>query len=171
VNITALDLSLTAPGICFGDGQAATIKVTSKGMPRLAFIRDFTLHAASQADLVVIEGYSFGSKGRGVISIGELGGVIRLALHEAGVPFVEIPPSCLKRYATGRGNASKDDVLQAGVIRSGHTFVDNNACDAWWLWQAALAHYEPDSPLLVRMPKGNQEGLAKVPWVDLRRAA
>jgi crossover junction endodeoxyribonuclease RuvC len=105
------------------------------------------------------------------VDIGELGGVVRLALWEAKVPFVEIPPSCLKKYATGRGNAGKEDVLQAAVIRSGHTFADNNAADAWWLHQMGLAHYVPESPLLVKVPQLHREGLAKVAWVDVGEAA
>jgi Holliday junction resolvasome RuvABC endonuclease subunit len=175
MNILALDLSLTAPGICHPDGATETLKIKPalKGMHRLALIRAMVRSTVTtdHVDLVTLEGYSYGSKGRGVINIGELGGVIRLALHEASIPFVEIPPSCLKRYATGRGNADKDAVLQQAVIRAGHVFVDNNAADAWWLWQLALAHYEPGSPLLVRMPKGNLEGLAKVAWVDVRSVA
>ena len=35
----------------------------------------------------------------------------------------------------------------------------------------ALAHYEPSSPLLVKMPGINREALVKVPWVDVERRA
>lgn len=174
MKILSLDLSLTAPGYCHSEG-AGTIKVPAsmRGMPRLVHIRDCVLRliAESAADVVCVEGYSFGSKGAAVVNIGELGGVIRLALHELALPTVEIPPSCLKKYATGKGNASKDDVLQAGVMRSGHTFTDNNACDAFWLHQMALAHYQPDSQLLVKMPAGNREALVKVPWVEIGKEA
>lgn len=137
-------------------------------MERLAWIRDRIgqLLGDSKA-LVILEGYSYGSKGAAVVNIGELGGVVRLMLYERGVPTVEIPPACLKKYACGRGNASKEDVLQAGVMRSGRTFADNNACDAWWLHQMGLAYYVPASPLLAKVPAGNREALLKVPWVKL----
>jgi len=174
MKILALDLSLTAPGYCLGE-DCGTVKVPAKmrGMERLIHIRAcaWRLIGAGGCDLVCVEGYSFGSKGAAVVNIGELGGVIRLAMFELNLPLVEIPPACLKKYATSKGNASKDDVLQAGVIRSGHTFTDNNACDAWWLHQMALAHYEPESPLLIKMPAGNREALVKVPWVDVGRRA
>lgn len=171
MNILALDLSLTAPGVCLPDGWTGTLRVKEHGMERLSLIRKRVFGYACDVDVVVLEGYSFGSRGAAVVNIGELGGVVRLALYEARIPYVEVPPACLKRYATGRGNASKDDVLQQAVIRSGHAFEDNNAADAWWLWQLGLAHYAPKSPLLVRMPKGNQEGLAGVAWVEARGAA
>jgi crossover junction endodeoxyribonuclease RuvC len=177
VRIVGIDLSLTGTGICHPDGSTETLKPKRTGMDRLAWIRDeialrcYLPHSTHQVDLIVIEGYSYGSKGRAVVNIGELGGVLRLYLHEYGPPFVEIPPSCLKKYATGRGNAGKEDMLQAAVIRSGHTFADNNAADAWWLWQMALAHYCPESPLLVRMPKTHQDGLAKVAWAAIGEEA
>ncbi|MBN1319621.1 MAG: crossover junction endodeoxyribonuclease RuvC [Thermoleophilia bacterium] len=165
--IVALDLSLTGTGVCRFDGSTITLSTKLRGCERLRWIRAQVMFHTLFADLVVIEGYSYGSKGAAVLNLGELGGVIRLAIFERKLPLVEIPPACLKRYATGRGNASKDDVLQAGVMRSGHTFIDNNACDAWWLHQMALAHYEPTSPLAVKVPAVHREGLRKVPWVEL----
>ena len=87
---------------------------------------------------------------------------MRLALYDEGVPFVEIPPACLKKYATGRGNATKDDVLQQAVVRSGKTFKDNNAADAWWLWAMAMDYYgEP--PIVV--PAENRKALEKIEWI------
>jgi len=167
VNILAIDPSLTGTGICLYDGSTHTIHTKLRGPERLQWIRDAIIDRTLAIRLVVIEGYSYGSKGAAVVNIGELGGVLRLAIYERQIPLVEIPPSCLKKYATGKGNASKDDVLQAGVMRSGHTFADNNACDAWWLHQLALAHYEPDNPLLIKMPAGNREGLKKE-WVAVQ---
>ena len=79
---------------------------------------------------------------------------------------MDIPPTNRARYAAGKGNASKDLVLQQAVFRSGRVFDDNNAADAWWLWQMALAHYEPESRLLVKVPKTHLDGLTKVPWVE-----
>lgn len=166
LNLLSLDLSLRATGFCELDGSTGTLPCSCKGMERLAWIRDQVLDLVfvNQAHVVVLEGYSFGSKGQAVVNIGELGGVVRLALYELQVPVAEVPPACLKKYATGRGNAGKDDVLQAGVMRSGHTFRDNNACDAWWLHQMALAYYDPDSDLLVKVPAAHRVALDKVPW-------
>ena len=169
LTVLALDLSLTAPGYCIGE-DCGTIKVPAKirGMERIQWIKGEVTSRLLGVRLVVIEGYSFGSKGAAVVNIGELGGVIRHMLWGQSIPYVEIPPSCLKKYATGKGSAPKDDVLQAGVMRSGRMFADNNACDAWWLHQMALSHYDPMSPLLVKVPVVNLDGLVKVPWVSVR---
>lgn len=167
MKILALDLSLTAPGYCNETGPA-TIKVPAgwRGMERLEHIRVCVAALADDADLVVIEGYSYGSKGQAVVNIGELGGVIRHYLHQERIPYVDIPPSCLKKYLCGKGNASKDDVLQQAVVRSGRTFIDNNAADAWGLWQMAMAHYDPSSPLLAKVPALNRKALEKIRWEE-----
>lgn len=171
MNILAIDPSLTGTGICHFDGSTETLHIKSRGCERLRVLRDEIVSRTLAADLVVIEGYSYGSKGAAVINIGELGGVIRLAIFERRIPLVDIPPACLKRYATGRGNASKDDVLQAGVMRSGRIFADNNCCDAFWLHQMALAHHDPENPLLVKMPAVNMAALVKVAWAEVGRMA
>lgn len=165
MKIVTFDLSLTAPGCCV-DGAADTFKVPSdsRGMGRIHLIQQWAMGLSWDADLVGIEGYSFGSKGAAVVNIGELGGVIRYALWREGVEYVDIPPSCLKKFATGRGDAPKDHVLQAGVMKSGHVFADHNACDAWWLWVMTVTHYEPDDARLPSVPKLNLTALEKVEW-------
>jgi len=106
VNVVGVDLSLTATGIADANG-ARTISLRTKGMERLAAIRDVvwiathvsdlgsgaacnlcapvTLYGA-HPDLLVIEGYSMGSHSSHAHELGELGGVVRLKLWEAGLP-------------------------------------------------------------------------------------
>jgi len=143
-----------------------------RGMARLAFIRNQVFIIAQEPDtgilpdVVILEGYSHGSSNQAHY-LGELGGVIRLALYEAGIPYVDIAPQKRARYATGRGNAGKDDILQAAVHRSGRIFDSNDAADAWWLWQMGLAHYDPENPHLVQMPARNLEALRGIQWAEI----
>jgi Holliday junction resolvasome RuvABC endonuclease subunit len=167
----ALDLVLTSTGVCHPDGTTEVLKTDAmRGMKRLAYIRDRVVKWAAYVDLpdvVVIEGYSFASTGRAGISLGELGGVIRLALLERDIPFVEIPPTCRAKYATGKGNAGKSLVVSCATYRAQRVFPTDDEADAWVLWQMALAHYEPESPLLVKVPAVNREGLNKVQWPQI----
>jgi len=55
---------------------------------------------------VFLEGYSMGSKGR-VFNIAENAGILKYRLWLFGVECTEIPPTVLKKYATGKGNANK----------------------------------------------------------------
>jgi len=132
-----LDLSLTATGHCSPHGLCSTIKFPGKGMERLHAARMWAISCAfmdaEHPELVAIEGYSFNSRNSQAHALGELGGVIRLALHDLHVPCIDVPPSSLKLYATGKGNAPKDAVYGA-AIRHGSPAVDNNQGDAWWLW-------------------------------------
>ena len=74
-------------------------------------------------------------------SIGELGGVVRVALHERQIPFVEIPPTCRAKFATGKGNAGKVQVMEEITRKTGIVWEGNDAddrCDAWILEQMLL---------------------------------
>jgi len=143
MSIVGLDLSLTSTGVAL-DGGTFRIRPKNKGVERLRLIRGelqsflADMDAVECIDLVVIEGYSFGSRGRAVFNIGELGGVVRVMLHEESYDFVEVPPTSLKKFATGKGNAPKDAVL-ASAIRAGFRGDNNDEADAWWLWKMGYA--------------------------------
>lgn len=84
--------------------------------------------------LVAIEGYAFGSFS-GRERLGEWGGVLRLMLFRIGLPFVEIPPSTLKKYVTGKGNSKKNQMLLSVFKKWGITCEDDNQSDAYGLAQ------------------------------------
>lgn len=163
MKILALDMSLTSTGVAYIDGtrRVETWKVPGKGMTRLARLRDLVLSSADAADLVVLEGYSYASRGRAVVSIGELGGVIRLALHTFGHPYVELAPSVVKKLATGKGNAGKELVLVEAVKRLGYGGSSTDEADALWLLEAARQHYGISD---VELPKTHLAALEKVTW-------
>lgn len=161
MRIVGLDLSISATGVAEADGSLRTIKTKVRGPEMLDWMQTEILSITESVDLVAMEGYSFGSKGRSVFNIGELGGVIRLGFYRAGMPYVEIPPTNLKKYATGKGNSAKDEVLVQSVHRLEILPRDNNQADAAWLRAMALDHY--GHPLCV-MPKINRQALETVQW-------
>ncbi len=168
MNVVGLDLSLTATGVADEFGTR-TIKVKSTGMKRLSELQSEIMLATGwpyHTDLVAIEGYSMGTARQNshAHALGELGGVVRLALWEAGIPYVDVPPASLKRYATGKGNAGKAEVLIAAVKRLGYLGHDDNEADAAWLRAMALDHYgEP----VVAMPASHRVALAAIAWPAL----
>ncbi len=88
---------------------------------------------------------------------------MRLELWRRGLPVAEVPPSSVKKYATGKGNATKPDMRVALLQRAGIDERDDNRVDAWWLRSAALDHYgEP----VVAMPRIHREALAKMAWPE-----
>jgi len=62
---------------------------------------------------IFIEGYSFGSKGQGVFQIAENGGILKYRLEQLKLPYEVLPPSVIKKGATGKGNADKDMMYEA----------------------------------------------------------
>lgn len=66
-------------------------------------------------DLTVIEEYAFGAKGRGLSSLHEQGGVVRNFLFRKEAPYITEQNSRIKEFATGKGGASKDEMIAAAT--------------------------------------------------------
>lgn len=143
--ILGLDPSLTSLGYAYGTPKAATVGTIIpkkvKGLQRLAYIRDeiTDILDTEQPELVAYEDYSMGSRGK-TFHIGELGGVLKLALYERNIPILLVPPSSLKLFATGKGNADKDQVRVAMAKHRGWLFNSDDEADAYALLQMGLAY-------------------------------
>lgn len=71
---------------------------------------------------IFIEDYSFGSKGR-VFHIAENCGLLKNKLWEVGFKFTTVPPTVIKKYATGKGNADKAKMYEAFVGETGRNLI------------------------------------------------
>jgi len=139
-----LDLSLTSTGISI-NGSTQSIRSKNRGTKRLVEIRNSILEIAKveKVEIVAIEGYSYASQYSQAHSIGELGGVVKVAIKELGLPIVVIPPTCRAKFATGKGNAGKSDVIASITEKTGLLFTGadgNDRCDAWILEQMTLTY-------------------------------
>ncbi len=170
IRVMGLDLSLTATGIACARHRWLVLDTPARktcGLQRVRFIRDGVLEHTFEDgllhDLVVLEGYSYGSKGNALFELGELGGVVKMALFEAGIPIVIVTPQQRAKFATGRGGAGKDEVIVAAVRRFGYEDErpNNNAADAWILRCMGLEQYQPGT---FRLPAVHLEALSKVTW-------
>ncbi len=159
--IVAFDLSLTATGYATRGTFGVLRPLNLQGVERLRWIRDYVLQLSEGMAVVVLEGYSFGSGNR-AHALGELGGVIRLALYEAKLPTVIIPPSCRAKYATGKGNAPKEQVLAEAIRRLRYPGHDNNEADAMWLFAMAADHYA--QPQRTVVPAAHRATLKSIEW-------
>jgi Holliday junction resolvasome RuvABC endonuclease subunit len=169
VNLLALDLSLVSTGFC-SDKKMGIIATTEKGPKRLDLISSVVsdIVKEEEIDVVVIEGYSFASRSGQAFSIGELGGVVRTTLYRMGIPFIEIPPTCRAKFATGKGNASKNEVVSSISAKTGIIFRNPGAddqCDAWILLEMAKTYLGISS---IDWPKVNKDALDKVDWSPLQ---
>lgn len=166
-SIVAFDLSLTCSGWADASGVGTIIppKNADRGVARLRWIRSAVLERTAGHALVVIEGYSFASRGRAIISLGELGGVVRCALTDADMPWVEIAPTSRALFATGKGNAAKEHVLAEAIRRLGYAGHSNDEADALWLLTMARTHYAAAGS---DIPNAKQRlALAAITWPTL----
>jgi crossover junction endodeoxyribonuclease RuvC len=108
-------------------------------------------------DLIAIEGFSYGSKGKGVSFQYGLGWIIRHLLLERGYEYTEVPPTSVKKFATGKGNTKKDEMVLPIYKKWGFEHTSDNVRDAFVLAQMVKGIY--DSSNLTEYQK---EALKKV---------
>lgn len=166
--VVGLDLSLTSTGIARIVGTHVSvdrIRPKNTGHERLQTVVDIVSSVTGSADLVVIEGPSYGSASSSQRGHHERAGLWWLITHDlwaADRRVAVVPPTQLKTYATGKGNAGKDDVLTAVVRRFPDVAVRGND-DADALVLAAMGADHLGQPL-VTMPAEHRKALAKVEW-------
>lgn len=107
-----------------------------KGMDRISALHSgfAGVLGAWDPDLAVIEGYGFGNQ-HSLVLMAEISIGFRLALYAARVPWYIAPPTVLKKYATGKGVASKPQILSAVKARWGFESPSDDVVDAYVLAQ------------------------------------
>lgn len=168
MNVLGLDLSLTSTGYCHG-GEAGCITTELKGAERLRKIsREIeNIIVEKQIHIVAIEGYSFASRNSQAHSIGELGGVVKVFLLNLEIPYILIPPTCRAKFATGKGNAGKSEVISSISVITGIVWKGANAddmCDAWVLEEMVLTKLKKGKHI---WPKESMLSLDKIDWSPL----
>lgn len=108
-------------------------------------------------DHVAIEGYSYGSPFNAT-SLGELGGVVKLIVHQAGIPLHVIAPKTWRKVLCGNGNIQKHDVSKELHKRYGVEFASLDTAEAWavatCLRRQLLGLDKPEPKARKRKPAG-----------------
>ena len=86
---------------------------------------------------IFIENYSFGSKFARE-ALGEFGGILRWHLVEVDPQIVEVAPTTMKKFVTGKGNGDKDAVRMHCLKNWGYESQGNDDADAYGLWRLGL---------------------------------
>lgn len=112
------------------------------GFPRLSYLGDQVngLVRDSRPDLVMVEGYSYGSH-NSTIKLVEVGTVVRYYLHQMEMPYYDVPPATLKKFVTGRGNAKKELILMFMLKVWGLEYDNDDEADAAGLALLGLAAF------------------------------
>lgn len=89
-------------------------------------------------DLTLMEDYAYNRGQRSATVLHELGGVIKQGLWRASVPWKSIAPSEVKKFATGKGTATKEEMIEAAQAEWPKCPNQTDIADAYWL--ARMAH-------------------------------
>ena len=149
-NLVGIDYSTTSPAICVRVNDkwdihfltdkkqladeywhdpflfyGQTLPKIQVKIARYKYISSWALDVIQSYDTaaVFIEDYAYAAHGR-VFNIGENTGILKYRLLHNDIPFYEIPPTVIKKYATERGNANKELMLSNFITRTGIDIQD-----------------------------------------------
>lgn len=175
VCVAGLDLSLTGTGLATSTGIVG--RIGNKGRKDATWpqremrIRGLALTIGRWVEqlpdrpvLVVIEGPSYGSGTGQQWDRAGLWWRVLAGLVDAQLPYVVVPPSVRAVYATGKGNATKAQVVEAVTRRWGAVWPElgsDDVADACVL--AALGAQGLGEPL-VPVPQSHARAVATVAW-------
>lgn len=109
------------------------------GFPRVQAIvgRVMELKEEYKPDLIVIEDMFVGHASS-AITIIQIGSLLRYFLWQEGIKYIDIPPTVLKKFVVGSGNAKKEQMMMAVLKHWGHESSTNNTADAVGLGMVGL---------------------------------
>lgn len=163
--IIGLDLALGCTGVaCIknADGWRTSTITTANGTraARVATITETIedLLGRGIVDLIVIEDLPTHGHAAGIT--GMVHGAVRCMIHQRGLPEpILVPPSTLKVWGAGRGNATKIDMVIEAVKRLDYQGRSNDEVDALWL--AVLGAQLLSRPI-VQLPETHTRALKKL---------
>jgi Holliday junction resolvasome RuvABC endonuclease subunit len=150
LTVEGLDLSLTSTGVAVATGGAlggdpATFRIRSsfKGLTRMMSVVDRIGKTLDeyQPGLVVVEGPAYHARGSHFHEAAGLWWMVARLIHERKIPMAVVPPTVLKKYATGSGAADKSAMCVAAATRFHRSQIQPDEADALWLAAAGLQHY------------------------------
>jgi Holliday junction resolvasome RuvABC endonuclease subunit len=113
---------------------------------RLQYLEDALHHALEpfpEAVGTAMEGQSYGSDGQ-IDQLGQIGGIVKLCLLKRyGVSPLVVPPSTLKKFVTGNGQADKSMMMRATKVYWDLEVDQDDICDAHGLARLAQEFYAP----------------------------
>ena len=171
--VVGVDLSLTATGIAKNDSvygvETATLSSKLRGISRLRGLACGVSRQCDRGSLVVIEGPAYGSMGPGFHERAGLHWLVVDQLWVRGILPIIVPPTVVKKYATGKGNANKGAMIDAATRRYPHvqTGGDDNQVDALWLAAMGLDYLTGQHVV----PEAHRAALGSVDWLGVAKVA
>lgn len=175
--VIGLDLSLTCTGIA-GEGWTDYIRPTIRGHERLAHLLDGIGTFIRHADLVVIEGPSYGSKMLpGQHETAGLWWILTHGLWRLGIPYAVASPHSRTIYATGHAFPAPKDQPKEKRARIAKGMVHTFVVEQLGIWCEGAGRYDASDAAtlaamgldwlghpIVAVPKQQRRALDGVAW-------
>lgn len=110
----------------------------------------------NRPDLVVFEGYGYANT-HTLVTLVEIGTVLRYFVTQSGLEYVDVPPTSLKKFVTGKGNAKKETMILETYKRFDVEVATNDEADA-----IGLAMFGQALLGKVMLPKSHMEAVDKL---------
>lgn len=101
-------------------------------------------HLNPATDRVLIEGFSFGSRGKSVSTMYGVGWCFRMMLENEKFKWQEAPPTSVKKFGSNKGNAKKEELILPVYKKWGFESNVNDIIDAYIMARMAWSMYNPD---------------------------
>lgn len=109
--------------------------IGNKDPKRMITLIDDVIAHIQKDDFIVIEGFGF-STTQGIM-LGGIGWGIRMALARRGIKYIEAAPAAVKKFATGKGNTKKENMILPLFQKWGFEHSSDNVRDAFVLAKIA----------------------------------
>lgn len=142
--VLGIDYSVTCPALCLTNGSSHrwwvnyklhgkpykdlpsvcwTPSTTEGEVTRFLELAEWVSRVVRETSPahIILEDYAFSRAGR-LTQLGENGGILKAELfrHHAAIPLHVVAPTAMKKFATGKGIATKDIVWDAFIKREPH---------------------------------------------------
>lgn len=173
--ICGIDFSLTSPAITVHEGdewsydrctfyflkaknpfwsnkyRGKTYPNWTSAQQRYQRLTEWTLKIMQdhKVEKAYIEDYAFAAKGL-VFNIAENTGLMKYGLYASQIPFDLFAPTAIKKFATGKGNAGKSDMIEAfkkdtGIsiyeaigVKDTNSSPSSDIVDSYWICKYGL---------------------------------
>lgn len=111
----------------------------NKDPKRMMTLVENVVSELQENDVICIEGFSYGSRGKGISFQFGLGHALRIEMFKQKHNYIDVAPSQVKKFATGKGNTSKDNMILPIYKKWNYENDSDNIRDAYVLAQIARA--------------------------------
>jgi Holliday junction resolvasome RuvABC endonuclease subunit len=117
----------------YGTWDFKTRKDESIGMKLIRFESKLTeIHSLKNLDLIIYERPA-GRHANSIIHQAKLIAILEKFCEENKIDYAAFSATEIKKHATGKGNASKPDMIKAAKKAFGYDGEDDNEADALWM--------------------------------------